>query len=403
MSLNFTLKDFETLKKIETLNNKYFDKNIGYNPKYKREEAKQLLLTNKKKIKQLRDYLYNEPYLYNRFDIRISMPNKQTNQYKPGQIRKLIWISLVPFGLLNRVKGKTHTHQHLPQIQISFQPNKFVISSIWLHGRYCIQEYRDQFLNYIVSNPINRKYLIEVYDELEDRSYPPRHIQQISKTELKSYRENNKYSIGLVHSIEPKTTVKLNYRLTKIVISELQWFIKEVFSPCFNYDVRKLKIDLPDTEKLKRKARGKFDIINSMRKGTEPTKVSKIHREIQNSLCDIFVNQFGIKEENISLEKGFVDIQIENEKTNSVILYEIKTDKTALKCIKSGLGQLLFYSFQNKKENWNNIKLVIIGRHKMTSEAKEFVKSIKEYLGKDSFCYQKFDENKKILLEERNS
>lgn len=403
MSLSFTLKDFETLKKIEKLNNKYFDKEKGYSPKSKREEAKQLLLKNKSKIKKLKDYLSNEPYFYNRFDIKISLPNKQTNQYKPGQIRKLIWISLVPFGLLSRVKGKTHVHQHLPQIQISFQPNKFVISSIWLHGRYCVQEYRDQFLNYIVSNTINKKYLIEIFDEEEGKSYPPRQLNQISNAQIEKYRENKKYSIGLVYALEPMTTINLGNKISKIIISESQRLIEEIFKPCFNYDIRKLKPNTRNSEKLKRKARGKFEIINSMRKGTEPIKVSKPHQEIQNALFDFFIKKLGVKEEEISLEKDFVDIQIEDEKTNSVTLYEIKTDKTALKCIKNGLGQLLFYTFQNKAKKWNKIKLVIIGCHKMTYEAKEFVKNIKEYLGKDAFCYQKFDEKKKILLTETNS
>jgi len=86
-----------------------------------------------------------------------------------------------------------------------------------------------------------------------------------------------------------------------------------------------------------------------------------------------------------------------------MILYEIKTDKTALNCIKHGLGQLLFYDLMSRNLGWKKNELVIIGYPKLKAKEKEFVKSIKSYLGKNVFRYQRFDEKKKVLLNEKRS
>jgi len=185
--------------------------------------------------------------------------------------------------------------------------------------------------------------------------------------------------------------------------NELQALIENVFIPCFNYRVgKKIKLSL-NIDRIKRKARKKFEIINDVRKGSEPTIVTKKHQEIQNALLDSFTTKYENSGYVTKLEEDFVDLKIEDSANKSLTLYEIKTNDKAINCIKSGLGQLLFYNLMNRKNDWKEIKLVIIGLHKMSIEAKEFVQSIKEYLGEDVFRYQRFDEDKKVLLDENKS
>ena len=50
------------------------------------------------------------------------------------------------------------------------------------------------------------------------------------------------------------------------------------------------------------------------------------------------------------------------------------------------------------------LSLSIVGLgNKMDKAAKDFVKEIKSYIGKDVFRYQMFDEKKKVLLPESKS
>jgi hypothetical protein len=70
---------------------------------------------------------------------------------------------------------------------------------------------------------------------------------------------------------------------------------------------------------------------------------------------------------------------------------------------KEWLGQLIFYNLINKEYGWKNIELVIVGLHRTNVEAKKFVNDIKEFLGKDNFRYQVFNNSKKYLLPESKS
>jgi len=403
MGISFNKADFDNLQNIETMNIKHFDKAKGYLIKEKRTEARKLQEPVRKKMKVLKSSLLNDAYFHNRFDIKISMPNKQTNQFSFGQIRRLVWLSLVPWAELMKIQDKTYGHQRLPQIQVSFQHEIFIIASIWLEGNGCEQKYRDRFFDYLVTNTVSEKYIIKIHKKGESKPAFEDKYTKLNPDDFQLYRRDRGYSLGIEKILSIEETVDMGEKIISVINTELQKLIESIFKPCFYFDAGKHIQRNSKFNRIKRKGRKKFDIINAVRKGTEPTTVSKKHREIQNALYEYFTEKDITPGFITKLEEDFVDLKIEDSNNNSLILYEIKTDKSALNCIKNGLGQMLFYNLINSKNNWENIELVIVGLHKMTIEANEFVKSIKEYLGPNNFRYQRFDENNKRLLDEKKS
>lgn len=403
MNIIFNKEDFSNLIKIGDINKNDFSEKKGYSIIEKRAEARRLQEPLRKKLKVLKSLLLDEAYFNNRFDVKLSMPNKQTNQFSFGQIRNLVWLSLVPWAELMKIENKTYGHQRLPQIQVSFRQDKFIIASVWLEGNGCEQKYRDRFFDYLKSNVISKKYVIKFQRKGESEPAFEGHYERLISNDLTLYRKDRAYSLGIEKILSTEETVNLGEKIFSVINSELQLLIESVFKPCFGFGVGKKIISNRKIDRVKRKGRKKFNIIDAIRKGTEPTTVTRKHREIQNELYEYFT----VKEVSpglvTKLEEDFVDLKIEDSNNNSLILYEIKTDKSALNCIKNGLGQLMFYNLINRKNNWNKIELVIVGLYKMTSEAKEFVKNIKEYLGEDNFRYQRFDDDKSRLCEEKRS
>lgn len=403
MAISITRADFDKLENIQAINNRYFKKDKNYFPKRKRDEAKKLQRPIKKKLNELKNLLLDEAYFYNRFEITVSRIIKQTNQHLFGSVRNLVWISLVPLTELSKSKHNTYNHQRLPQLQISFKQDEFVVASIWLEGDGCEQQYRERFFEYIAQNKIDNRYKIKFHKKREKKAEFFDVHSKLKSVDVNHFIKNRSYSLGIEKSLSIRETVNLGNQIYTTIIDEIQSINEDIFVPCFKFQISHTTLNKVQSDKIKRKEKQKFDIKNSLRKGTAPTTVTKKHEEIQIILRDEFLKQYegtGIKPK---LEADFVDIKIEDRLKNSLILYEIKTDKSALNCLKSGLGQLLFYALQNKNENWRRIELVIIGLNKMTSEAKKFVKSIKAYLGEGNFRYQRFDETKKTLLSERQS
>lgn len=403
MKISFNKEDFEKLQKVDEINGKYFDSTKGYSIEEKRNEAINLQNPARNKMKILKNALLNEAYFHNRFDIKISMPNKQTNQFLFGQIRRLVWLSLVPWAELLKIKGKSYGHQRLPQIQVSLHHDKFIIASIWLEGNGCEQKYRDIFFDFIETNEISSRYTIKIHKKDAPKAAFENTYEKLIPKDFFTYRQDKSYSLGIEKILTIQETAELSEEIYSYINNELQAIIENVFIPCFNYRVgKKIKLSL-NIDRIKRKARKKFEIINAVRKGSEPTIVTKKHQEIQNALLDSFTTKYENSGYVTKLEEDFVDLKIEDSANKSLTLYEIKTNDKAINCIKSGLGQLLFYNLMNRKNDWKEIKLVIVGLHKMSVEAKEFVQSIKEYLGEDVFSYQRFDEDKKVLLDEKKS
>ncbi len=403
MNILFTKGDFDNLNKIEKLNQQFFSLTHDYKPKSKRIEAK---LTQKpvwNKMRGLKDSLLEQSYFNKRFDIIESKPNKRSTQTVKGFIRRIIWISLVDKNELYINRSNNLKHFHLPQLQISLRPDELIVASIWLEAIYCKQVYKEKLLNFLKKNGLVEKYKLVVYDKNGDIKVFDNYYKRLSSKDFLRFKNGRNYSLGINRTFRAQEVVKLKESIFSLIISELQELNEKILAPCYNFRIRKIEKGEQGITKASRRPSEKFDIKNSLRKGIEPTVITKKHQKVQNALYNIFLKQYSNLKCVTKLEEDFVDIRIENSVNKSMILYEIKTDKTAMNCIKHGLGQLLFYNLMNKNLGWEKIELVIVGLHKLKPQEKEFIRGIKEYLGKDYFRYQRFDETKKILLNEKRS
>lgn len=403
--MNFVIlkEDFINLKKIVELNKKFFSTTKDYVPKIKRAEAKVLQNPVWQKMKELKNSLLSESYFRDRFDIIVSRPNKQSTATVKGPIRRLVWVSLASLSELNEKGNEKLTHVHIPQLQVSFQPDRLIAASIWLEGNNCKQIYREKLLSFLKRNGLSKKYKLLVYNKVNDEKVFEKHFDKITEIEFEKFYNGRNYSIGIALIYKADELSAVEKKLYSLITSELQYLNENILIPCFNF--RTLAAPKKQKSKIEnnRKEQEKFDIKESIRKAIDSTVVTKKHKAIQNTLYDLFRESVKGTKNIIKMEKDFVDIRIESPENKTLTLYEIKTDKTALNCIKHGIGQLLFYKLMNTNSIWEKIELVIIGLPKLTDYEKNFVKSIKEYLGKDIFRYQRFDEKKKILLTETNS
>lgn len=405
MNFIITKTDFSNLKKIESINkNKdLFSKEMGYSDATVKREVKDLQKPIWNKMNELKDSLSSESYFGDRFDIIVSRPNKQSTETVKGPIRRLVWVSLASLSELNKKGNEKLTHVHIPQLQVSFQPDRLIAASIWLEGNNCKQIYREKLLSFLKRNRLSKRYKLLVYNKLNDEKVFENHFDKLTETEYERFCNGRNFSLGIVLIYKAEELYAVEKKLYSLMTSELQYLNEKILIPCFNY--RTLVGPKKQKSKIrnKRKEQGKFDTKESVRKAIDQTVVTKRHKSIQNSLYDLFRESVKGTKNVIKMEKDFVDIRIESPEEKTLILYEIKTDKTALNCIKHGIGQLLFYKLMNTNKVWERIELVIVGQPKLTSYEKNFIKSIKEYLGKDIFRYQRFDEKKKKLLDEKMS
>lgn len=405
MNFIITKTDFTNLKKIESINqNKdLFSKKIGYSDVAVKREVKGLQKPIWNKMKELKNSLLSEPYFGDRFDIIVSRPNKQSTKTVKGPIRRLVWVSLASLSELNKKGNEKLSHVHLPQLQVSFQPDRLIAASIWLEGNNCKQIYREKLLSFLKRNGLSKKYKLLVYNKVNDEKVFEKHFDKLTELEYEKFYNGRNYSIGIALIYKAEELSEVEKKLYSLMTSELQYLNENILIPCFNFRT----LDVPKKQKSKirnkRKEQGKFDTKESVRKAIDQTVVTKKHKSIQNILYDLFNKSLKRTKNVIKMEKDFVDIRIESPNDKTLILYEIKTDKTALNCIKHGIGQLLFYKLMNNNSVWERIELVIIGLSKLTVDEKNFVNTIKEYLGKDIFRYQRFDEKKKKLLDEKMS
>lgn len=405
--MNFIIskEDFTNLIKIESINqNKdLFSKKMGYSDATVKREVKDLQKPIWNKMKELKDSLLSESYFGDRFDMIVSRPNKQSTKTVKGPIRRLVWVSLASLSELNKKGNEKLTHVHIPQLQVSFQPDRLIAASIWLEGNNCKQIYREKLLSFLKRKGLNKKYKLLVYNKVNDEKVYENHFDKLTEIEYERFYNGRNYSIGVALIYKAEELSSVEKKLYSLITSELQFLNENILNPCFNFRTFALLPKQKTKIKNKQKEQGKFDLKESVRKAIDQTVVTKRHKSIQKSLYDLFNKSFKDTKNVIKMEKDFVDMRIESPGNKTLTLYEIKTDRTALNCIKHGIGQLLFYKLMNDNSIWERIELVIIGLPKLTTYEKKFVKSIKEYLGKDLFRYQRFDEKKKILLDEKMS
>ena len=105
-----------------------------------------------------------------------------------------------------------------------------------------------------------------------------------------------------------------------------------------------------------------FDEKTRTRAAQKATKYDPKHVKIQNRLFRYLRNQLGA--ENVLREEQYVDLTV--RQPDGSIFYEIKSDETAKKCIRSALGQLLEYAHYPEDNRAN--RLVVVGDPVPTDE-----------------------------------
>jgi len=238
----------------------------------------------------------------------------------------------------------------LPQLQISINTDTFTTAEIWFE-KTALKDWKNKVCSYLLDNPLKRKnvnfYLWEHNDFLSNPTSNEFVNELSSSNKLKG-------GFGMVHSKNQILKVKNVYSLIR---KDLLWLIKNYYLPIIGYTnaakVSNLKLRNRKETYLK-------TIKKVFRKGTESTEVRQFHKQMQLRYAAKLRTDFG--ESNVELEPNFIDIRVNHKNKDKVTIYEIKTGKDAHKCIRSAIGQLLFYAWRLRyEEKINNIELIVMG------------------------------------------
>ncbi|MEM8523241.1 MAG: hypothetical protein AAGG68_01295 [Bacteroidota bacterium] len=100
------------------------------------------------------------------------------------------------------------------------------------------------------------------------------------------------------------------------------------------------------------------------------------HNNLQNKLYES-LNSEG-QYTKIIMEENYIDLLAESD--TEINLVEVKTHNSASKCVKEGLGQLIFYYKNLHNPKKKRIKLIIAGSVPTVDEDKEFIRLIQKIL-----------------------
>lgn len=126
--------------------------------------------------------------------------------------------------------------------------------------------------------------------------------------------------------------------------------------------------------RIRRRETTKKNIKFQIRKSVHFSFVEQKHNKIQEALKEKLMKEYG--ENNVSLEKDFIDIKVVQPKF--IALYEVKSSSYASECIKEGLGQILFYSFNDTDKRKK--KHFVVGQYPPTESDKKFIEFLKQNL-----------------------
>lgn len=107
------------------------------------------------------------------------------------------------------------------------------------------------------------------------------------------------------------------------------------------------------------------------RAAQKATEYSPRHVIIQNRLYDYLRREFG--NDNVKREENHVDLKV--VRSYGVDFIEIKTDKTARRCIRSALGQLLDYSHYPNDNRAS--RLLVVGEPRPTGDDKTYISRLR--------------------------
>lgn len=109
---------------------------------------------------------------------------------------------------------------------------------------------------------------------------------------------------------------------------------------------------------------------------------TKSHNKIQNALVAMLKENNSTA--NIKVEKNHVDVSMELD--DEIVLYEVKSSKSADNCIREALGQILKYGWSLKKSTNKPIRYVIVGPSAMRDDPNNYLSYIQQNF-KEKFEY----------------
>lgn len=115
-----------------------------------------------------------------------------------------------------------------------------------------------------------------------------------------------------------------------------------------------------------------------LRSGTSSQIVKRTHNRIQNEFAIKLKQKY--PQDSVRTEDKYIDIKRENEK--EIHLYEVKPYSSVFNCIRSGIGQLIDYSFRNSKTN-KTTKIYIVGNAEPNELDKKFIDYLNQKINID--------------------
>lgn len=126
-------------------------------------------------------------------------------------------------------------------------------------------------------------------------------------------------------------------------------------------------------------------------------KVTNLHDEIQDELYDELIEIYGKNCVGSENDTGFgvrIDLVVKEE--NNFTFYEIKTDNSLRKCIRSAFSQLMEYTYWPDQSRSN--KLIIVSPNEIYENAKKYLQHLRKKFNIPLY-YQQYIENEKRFTE----
>jgi hypothetical protein len=115
-------------------------------------------------------------------------------------------------------------------------------------------------------------------------------------------------------------------------------------------------------------------VLPYKRKGTAPVECTPEHARMQEKLMKELAVEY--PNANIRREEDFVDVEVRT--LSERILFEIKSDLEPRSVIRQALGQILEYAYYPTREETLPVKLVIVGRGRLSDAARSYLNRLKQ-------------------------
>lgn len=327
--------DFRNLRKIYNINKNKRKINNKWNySKFELEQCKSSLDALKSKFLNLAGYLSPQ---YTNYNLHLSNIRSRNGKYRTN-----FWLSLVPeYKLIDKRRYE------VGQLQISVEQNGISIEILF--SKYAWNE-RYRFVKILekMSSKL-KKYFVIFYDKLNNfnEEATPEYTEEF----IRRIINERKNDFALYYFI-PKAKAIKGVPLT-LILKELN-DLKKIYAQIYK---NKNVITLPRSRKSTSKLNTEDYFMSRRKKGSF---VERKHAKLQKKLFNRLKKLYKKPHYEVETEPNFVDIRVEGR--NKIFIYEIKTDKDPVKCIRQSLGQLLFYSFREKLyKKKKEIQLIAVG------------------------------------------